>query len=47
MPCEGVIRSLYFPATGRASIMTLPRIVVNIAVALGVVSTNFIRYVLR
>ena len=46
MPCEGVIRSLYFPTTGRASIMTLPRIVVNVAVALGVVSTSFIRYVL-
>lgn len=45
MPCEGVIRSLYFPTTGRASIMTLPRIVVNAAVAVGVVSTNFIRYV--
>jgi Sugar-tranasporters, 12 TM len=45
MPCEGVIRSLYFPATARASIMTLPRIIVNAAVAIGVVSTNFIRYV--
>ena len=47
MPCEGVIRSLYFPTTGRASIMTLPRIVVNASVAVGVVSTNFIRYVAR
>jgi hypothetical protein len=46
MPCEGVIRSLYFPATGRASIMTLPRIIVNIAVAIGVLSTSVIRYVL-
>ena len=45
MPCEGVIRSLYFPATGRASIMTLPRIIVNVAVAVGVLSTSFIRYV--
>jgi MFS transporter, MFS domain-containing protein family, molybdate-anion transporter len=43
MPCEGVIRSLYFPTSARASIMTLPRIFVNIAVAIGVVSTNFIR----
>lgn len=42
LPCEGVIRSLYFPANARASIMTLPRIIVNAAVALGVVSTNFI-----
>jgi MFS transporter, MFS domain-containing protein family, molybdate-anion transporter len=47
MPCEGVIRSLYFPATARASIMALPRIIVNAAVAIGVVSTNFIRYVDR
>jgi MFS family permease len=43
LPCEGVIRSLYFPANARASIMTLPRIVVNFSVALGVVSTNFVR----
>jgi MFS transporter, MFS domain-containing protein family, molybdate-anion transporter len=43
MPCEGVIRSLYFPTSARASIMTLPRIIVNVAVAVGVVSTNFIR----
>lgn len=42
LPCEGVIRSLYFPANARASIMTLPRIIVNVAVALGVVSTTFI-----
>ena len=46
MPCEGVIRSLYFPANGRASIMTLPRIIVNVAVAVGVLSTSVIRYVL-
>ncbi len=43
LPCEGVIRSLYFPSNARASIMTLPRIIVNFAVALGVVSTNIIR----
>jgi len=42
LPCEGVIRSLYFPSEGRASIMTLPRIIVNGAVSLGVVTTNFI-----
>ena len=42
MPCEGVIRSLYFPTSARASIMTLPRIIVNAAVAVGVLSTNFI-----
>jgi MFS family permease len=42
LPCEGVIRSIYFPAEGRASIMTLPRIIVNCAVSLGVVSTTVI-----
>jgi MFS transporter, MFS domain-containing protein family, molybdate-anion transporter len=42
LPCEGVIRSLYFPTNARASIMTLPRIIVNVAVAIGVLSTNFI-----
>jgi MFS transporter, MFS domain-containing protein family, molybdate-anion transporter len=45
LPCEGVIRSLYFPATARASVMSLPRIIVNGAVSVGVASTNFIRYV--
>ena len=43
LPCEGVIRSLYFPVNARASVMTLPRITVNIAVAIGVVSTNYVR----
>jgi len=42
LPCEGVIRSLYFPANARASIMVLPRIIVNVAVSFGVVSTNFV-----
>jgi len=42
MPCEGVIRSLYFPATARASVMSLPRIIVNLAVSIGVLSTNFV-----
>jgi hypothetical protein len=45
LPCEGVIRSLYFPATARASVMSLPRIVVNGAVSVGVASTNFVWYV--
>jgi MFS transporter, MFS domain-containing protein family, molybdate-anion transporter len=44
-PCEGVIRSLYFPETARASIMAFPAILVNVAVSFGVISTNFIRYV--
>lgn len=45
LPLEGVIRSHYFPADARASIMGLPRIVVNAAVAIGVVSTEFVRCV--
>jgi hypothetical protein len=45
LPCEGVIRSLYFPASARASIMSLPRLIVNGAVSIGVVSTNFVRCV--
>lgn len=42
LPYEGVIRSVYFPSNARASIMTLPRIVVNVAVVLGVMSTNYL-----
>lgn len=42
MPCEGVIRSLYIPSDSRCSLMTLPRIIVNIAVSIGVISTNYI-----
>jgi len=42
LPCEGALRSIYFPAYARASVMNLPRILVNGAVALGVVSTNYV-----
>lgn len=42
MPCEGVIRSLYIPSDARCSMMTLPRIIVNVAVSLGVISTKFV-----
>jgi MFS family permease len=41
MPCEGVIRSLYIPSDARCSMMTFPRIIVNVAVSLGVISTRF------
>lgn len=41
LPCEGVLRSIYFPAEGRASILTLPRIIVNCSVSVGVVLTNY------
>jgi len=44
MPCEGVIRSLYIPSDSRCSLMTLPRIIVNIAVSLGVISTHYISH---
>jgi MFS transporter, MFS domain-containing protein family, molybdate-anion transporter len=40
LPCEGVLRSIYFPAEGRASILTLPRIIVNCSVSVGVILTN-------
>ena len=42
MPCEGVIRSLYIPSDARCSMMTFPRIIVNVAVSLGVISTRFV-----
>uniref|UniRef100_A0A7S1ZEB7 Molybdate-anion transporter n=1 Tax=Ditylum brightwellii TaxID=49249 RepID=A0A7S1ZEB7_9STRA len=44
MPCEGVIRSIYMPTASRCSLVTMLRVVVNVAVALGVVSTNFIPF---
>jgi len=40
MPCEGIIRSLYLPKDCRASIMTLPRMIVNIQVSLAVILTT-------
>lgn len=43
-PCEGVIRSLYFPASARGSVMVLPRIIVNIVVSIGVYSNNFVSF---
>lgn len=41
LPCEGVLRSIYFPAEGRCSILILPRIIVNCSVSVGVVMTNY------
>lgn len=41
-PCEGMMRSIYIPPESRGSIMTVPSIIVNVAVALGVVSTESI-----
>ena len=45
-PCEGVIRSLYFPSHVRASVWTLPSLLINGAASLAVFGTNYIRYVL-
>jgi MFS family permease len=41
-PCEGVMRSIYIPPETRGSIMTVPSIIVNVAVAMAVVSTELI-----
>lgn len=42
MPCEGVIRSIYMPNESICSLMTMLRVIVNICVALGVISTNYV-----
>ena len=42
MPCEGVIRSIYIPSDARCSLMTLPRVIVNVSVSLGVISTQLV-----
>ena len=44
MPCEGVIRSIYMPTSSVCSVMTMLRVIVNIAVALGVISTNYVPF---
>ena len=44
MPCEGVIRSIYMPNESICSLMTMLRVIVNVAVALGVVSTNYVPF---
>lgn len=41
MPCEGVVRSIYMPNESICSLMTMLRVIVNVAVAGGVISTNF------
>lgn len=41
MPCEGVVRSIYMPNDSICSLMTMLRVIVNVAVACGVISTNF------
>jgi len=44
MPCQGVIRSIFMPKESTCSVMTMLRVVVNVAVALGVISTNYISF---
>jgi len=44
LPCQGVIRSVFMPKESTCSVMTMLRIVVNVAVALGVVSTNYVSF---
>lgn len=45
MPCEGVLRSIYMPNDSICSLMTMLRVIVNVAVALGVISSNYIPFV--
>jgi len=41
MPCEGVLRTVYMPNESICSLMTMLRVITNVAVALGVISTNY------
>jgi len=42
LPCEGTLRSIYFPDDEGCTLMTLLRVIVNILVAFGVLMTNII-----
>merc|ERR1712157_708452 len=44
MPCEGVLRSIFMPNKSTCSLMTMLRVIVNVSVALGVISTNFVSF---
>jgi len=44
MPCEGVLRSIFMPNKSTCSLMTMLRVIVNVCVALGVISTNYISF---
>lgn len=43
LPCEGTLRSIYFPDDEGCTLMTLLRVIVNILVAFGVLMTNVIQ----
>ena len=42
LPCDGVLRTIYMPNESICSVHTMLRVIVNVAVAAGVISTNFI-----
>jgi len=42
LPCEGTLRSIYFPEDEGCTLMTLLRVIVNILVAFGVLMTNVV-----
>merc|ERR1711862_52262 len=42
LPCEGILRSIYFPEDEGCTVMTLLRVIVNVLVAFGVLLTNII-----
>lgn len=44
MPCEGLLRSIFMPNKSTCSLMTMLRVIVNVSVALGVISTNYISF---
>mmetsp|Transcript_27712 Transcript_27712/g.42977 ORF Transcript_27712/g.42977 Transcript_27712/m.42977 type:complete len:607 (+) Transcript_27712:2-1822(+) len=44
LPCDGVLRSIYMPNESMCSVHTMLRVIVNVAVAAGVISTNFISF---
>lgn len=44
MPCEGMIRSIFMPNESICSLMTMLRVIVNVSVAVGVISTNYISF---
>lgn len=44
LPCESILRSIYMPNESICSIMTMLRVIVNVAVACGVIFTNYVSF---
>ena len=44
MPCEGMLRTIYMPNDSICSLMTMFRVIVNISVSLGVISSNHVPF---